>query len=376
MNCKTCLDHLLAELDSEAAATVRPEVSDHLSTCLACQRELASLIRLRKAAQALPREIAPQRDLWPGIEARLGRTTTTKSPGARWRWWLPVSGLAAACLALAFLTGRHDGPAETAGWAVTSLAGSPRVNAKALDTESTLRVGQWLVTGEEDRAALTVGTIGHVELAPRSRLRLLAAGNGTDHRLELREGTLSAFIWAPPRLFFVETPGATAVDLGCAYTLSVNAEGEGELRVTAGYVSLEHGTRSSVIPAGLRCTMHPAEGPGTPFADEAPETLREALREFDHGPSAGGAEALSKALDRTGNRDTITLWHLLRRASPGQRGAVHDRLAGFAPPPDGVTRESVIAGDTAAIAHWGKALGLAVLADAHSTFRGWPASKR
>ncbi len=101
------------------------------------------------------------------------------------------------------------------------------------------------------------------------------------------------------------------------------------------------------------------------FADEAPEALREALREFDHGPSAGGAKALSKALDRTGNRDTITLWHLLRRASPGQRGAVHDRLAGFAPPPDGVTRESVIAGDTAAIAHWGRALGLAVLADAH-----------
>lgn len=362
MNCKTCLDHVYSELDHELSPAVRQEVADHLAVCPACRREHAGLANLREAARSLPREIVPGHDLWPEIAARIGRDTV-RTPAPFRAWWVPAAGLAAACLALAFWVGRREEPVEAAGWTVTTLAGSPRVNTRALGPESTLRVGQWLVTGEEDRASLTVGTIGHVELAPRSRVRLLAAGDDAKHRLELREGTLSAFIWAPPRLFFVETPAATAVDLGCAYTLSVDAEGEGELRVTAGYVALEHGSRSAVIPAGLRCTMRPGEGPGTPFVDDASDALRDALRAFDHGPSADSAEALAGVLASTGEMDTITLWHLLRRTSPASRGPVHDRLAGFAPPPDGVTREGVVAGDAAAIARWGESLGLAVLAD-------------
>lgn len=362
MNCKTCLDHVYSELDHELSPAIRQEVADHLAACPACRREHARLANLREATKSLPREIVPERDLWPEIAARIGRDTA-RTPAPRHTWWLPAAGLAAACLALAFWVGRQEEPVEAPGWTVTPLAGAPRVNTRALGAESTLRVGQWLVTGEEDRASLTVGTIGHVELAPRSRVRLLAAGDDANHRLELREGSLSAFIWAPPRLFFVETPSATAVDLGCAYTLSVDADGNGELHVTAGYVALEHGARSAVIPAGLRCAMRAGAGPGTPFADRAAEELRSALRRFDFGPEADGPEARAEVLASSHESDTITLWHVLRR-SPGEaRAAVHDRLASFAPPPAGVTRAGVIAGDATMIDLWGEALGLAVLGD-------------
>ena len=37
---------------------------------------------------------------------------------------------------------------------------------------------------------------------------------------------MSARIWAPPRLFYVNTPSAVAEDLGCAYTLEVDDLGE------------------------------------------------------------------------------------------------------------------------------------------------------
>ena len=39
------------------------------------------------------------------------------------------------------------------------------------------------------------------------------------------------------------------------------------------------------------------------------------------------------------------MWHLLTRGSLEERGRVYDRLAALAPPPDGVTRELVLAGD-------------------------------
>src|SRR5207344_3028121 len=111
--------------------------------------------------------------------------------------------------------------------------------------------------------------------------------------LELAHGTLSALIWAPPRLFFVDTPSATAVDLGCAYTLTVDDAGAGLLRVTAGYVALEHEGRETVISRGQMCATRRGAGPGTPFVADAPAPLRRALDRFDF---ENAAAALSEIL--------------------------------------------------------------------------------
>jgi len=37
-------------------------------------------------------------------------------------------------------------------------------------------------------------------------------------------------------VFVVDTPSASAIDLGCAYTLHVNEDGSGTLRTTLGWV--------------------------------------------------------------------------------------------------------------------------------------------
>ena len=94
-----------------------------------------------------------------------------------------------------------------------------------------------------------------MNVEPNSRLRLAGVG-ATDHRLELARGTMNAFIWAPPRLFFVDTPSATAVDLGCAYTLTVDDLGNGELHVMTGYVALADGSRK-------KCPFWDGSGAGT-----------------------------------------------------------------------------------------------------------------
>ena len=57
--------------------------------------------------------------------------------------------------------------------------------------------------------------------------------------MSLSKGAIHARIWAPPKQFFVNTPSATAVDLGCEYTLQVDEDGGGLIRVTLGWVSFE-----------------------------------------------------------------------------------------------------------------------------------------
>ena len=307
---------------------------------------------LRRKIDELPRAVPPARDLWPEIAVQLDPPAPQAHPFRRWRLPLAIAASLALAAGLTWLR-----PAAPDGvWPVSPLAGTPRLGRDALVEPARLAIGQWLETDATSRARVAVGSIGEVQLQPNSRLRLVNA-TASDHRLELAHGTMSALIWAPPRLFFVETPGATAVDLGCAYTLSVDDAGAGTLRVTSGYVALEHDGREALIPAGLTCLTRRGAGPGTPFADNAPAALKTALERFDF--AADGATSLSEILAQARMEDAVMLWHLLARAAPGQRPAVFDRLAALHAPPAGVTRDGIIAGDPSMRLHWAEELGLA-----------------
>jgi hypothetical protein len=216
-------------------------------------------------------------------------------------------------------------------------------------------VGDLLQTSEESTAKIQVGIIGHVDVAPNTSIRLVQASL-TDHRLALDKGTITATIFAPPRLFFVETPSALAVDLGCAYTLSVNDAGAGTLHVTSGWVALEFENRESIVPAGAVCITRPGFGPGTPYLEDASDVLVKALATYDF--EQGGQEALQVVLKEARNMDSITLWHLYVRTGGTDRASVYDRLSSLVPPPAGVTRDGMLAGDPEMIKAWRKHLNL------------------
>jgi hypothetical protein len=243
----------------------------------------------------------------------------------------------------------------SATWSVTSIAGAPQIAASAFQGQAGLSVGQWLETDPTSRAKLSVGQIGEVEIAPNSRVRLVTATD-TDHRLELAHGTLHALIWAPPRLFFVETPSATAIDLGCAYTLTVDDAGAGLLEVTAGYVALEHDGRESIVPAGARCMTRRHAPPGTPFLADASPDLRRALERFDFENAP--PDALSVIVTEARVADAITLWHLLTRTTADDCARVFDALARLRPPPSGVTRAGILTREKSMLALWAADLGL------------------
>ena len=164
-------------------------------------------------------------------------------------------------------------------WRVNRLDGTPKIGTAGIANNGRLGVGQWLETDASSRAQIAVGSIGNVEIDENTRVRLVA-NQPTEHRLELARGKMSARIWAPPRLFFVDTPSAVAADLGCAYTLEVGDDGGSLLRVTSGWVALQLKDRESIVPAGAVCETRPGIGPGTPYFEDAPSVFREALRKL------------------------------------------------------------------------------------------------
>jgi len=233
-------------------------------------------------------------------------------------------------------------PPSINSWEVARLDGTIQIDSAGVKDKGRLGIGQWLETGSNSRAEISVSSIGKVELESNTRVRLVET-QPTEHRLELVRGKLSALIWAPPRLFFVDTPSAVAADLGCAYTLEVDEHGASLLRVTTGWVALELNDRESMVPAGAACQTRPGVGPGTPYFEDAAPEFRQSLTKVDfESEFAAKTSALDVMFSHMRPRDTITLWHLLPRVDGVDRVRVFDKIASYAPPPTGVTREGIL----------------------------------
>jgi len=354
MNCTDWNEKIHDRIDGTLGRADGDRLDAHLSVCPECRAQLASLESLRAITGQLPRDIIPPRELWSEIEARLSQPVV-----ARERMLFPFGAWKIACGIGIILTAAGfwrwtatRSPSVT--WQIAAIAGTPQINTRGFNGESKLRVGEWLETDASARAKVSVGTIGEVDLAPNSRIRLINT-SATNHRLELARGTMSALIWAPPRLFFVNTPSAVAVDLGCAYTLKVDDEGNGALHVTSGYVALQHAGRETIISAGQMCATRRDAGPGTPFVEDAPPALRRALDRFDF---ENAADALAEILEQARAADAPTLLNLLTRISAVSRGKVFDVLARDHPPPVNVTRIGVMEGDKTMLDAWSADLGM------------------
>jgi hypothetical protein len=83
--------------DGALAAGETRRIEVHLAECAACRAELADLRALLDAARRLPRGIEPPHELWPAVDARLGRP----SLGSRSLWSLRYPLAAAAALLIA-----------------------------------------------------------------------------------------------------------------------------------------------------------------------------------------------------------------------------------------------------------------------------------
>ncbi len=354
-------------MDGLLAASDATSLEQHLRLCEACRAEYRRMQHLKEKTAALPRSINPRADLWSGIEGRLARNEKTIRTHETTRHRtspLPQTGLGRWLrygAGIAALTGFVTIGVwwlflqPRSGWSLAVTRGTALIGSRTISGEDHLAVGENLKTAEEGNAKIQVGMIGHVEVAPNTSIRLLQA-TMTDHRLALDRGSIRATIFAPPRLFFVETPSGLAVDLGCAYTLDVDDEGASTLHVTSGWVALEFHGRESIVPAGAICKTRPGFGPGTPYQEDASPAFIGALAHYDF--ENGGRQSLQTVLAEARNIDSITLWHLYVRTTGIDRETVYDRLASLVPPPRGVTRDGMLNGDTEMIKVWRKYLNL------------------
>lgn len=286
---------------------------------------------------------------------------TARTRGFFGAWKMPrlaaLSVLAAGVAAgVAGLLLRAPSTPIVPSWEVAQIEGAPVVGLAAVRGDkgtASLKVGETLVTDGKSRASVQVAEIGEIFVEPDSRVRLVETGSNRK-RIAVDVGTIHAAIWAPPGEFVVDTPSATAVDLGCAYTLTVAEDGSGTLRTKLGWVGFHQNGHDSFIPAGAMCLTRPRQGPGTPYFEDSSETFRAALHALDFD-EMGGTEremALRIVLSQARRRDAFTLWHLLTRVNEAERPMVYDRLVALVHAPAGTSREGTLRLDAAMLDRW------------------------
>jgi anti-sigma factor RsiW len=122
-------------LDGALAGDAAREVEMHLAGCAACRERERQLRQLLAHAAALPRSVAPPRDLWPGIAERIGSGWSSwLAWGARGFQPLALAAAAVVVLGLAALVFTRVAPERVR--TVTMPTASP--SATTLVAESSV----------------------------------------------------------------------------------------------------------------------------------------------------------------------------------------------------------------------------------------------
>jgi FecR protein/Putative zinc-finger len=361
---------LSAYCNGELRADESRRVGEHLLKCKRCHKEYERIRLGVRLAEQLPPVAAPA-EMWGDIEALLdaqarkpvGKPTAGgRLFGRGVTQWATAAALllivAAGVISYRAITSRHinvEPEPPCMAWPVTSLAGTPSIDGRRITKTGCFEAGELLETDAASRVNVDIPQIGEVQIEPGSRVRLVTTSQ-SEHRLALERGRLRASITAPPRLFFVDTPSAEAIDLGCEYTLAVDDAGIGLLRVTLGWVMLVRDGREAYVPIGAMCETRPGIGPGTPFFEDAGDAFKAALSRFDF--ENGGDAALRTILAEARPRDTLTLWHLLQRVEGPTRAVVLRRMIELVGLPTCATRQGVMQLDREMLDCWKDELDL------------------
>lgn len=348
-------------LDGIISPVQKLEFEEHLRGCENCRKELSETMNLMERVAALPQGIDPPADLWKNIESRIVPSNPVKNihpmnePQSMEKYRALKSNrlyrfgliaLIAAVILVTFLPALLKNKISieqiqnkiVPTWKVTRTMGITLLASNTLDNSGLLKEGEELETKDSSKAVIEIDSLGTVTLEPNTKIKFIKS-DSSEKRISVIYGSVHAKINAKPRTFFVDTKSATAIDLGCAYNLTVDSGGNAMLYVDSGSVILTSNGRESLVPAGKYCMAKSGIGPGTPYRKNASQEFKDALLSYDFGN--GGSEAVNKLLKHAKKTDAVTLINMLPRIEGASKGKVYDRLKVLAPPPADFSYDSI-----------------------------------
>ncbi|MGE5796512.1 MAG: anti-sigma factor family protein [Ignavibacteria bacterium] len=228
-------------------------------------------------------------------------------------------------------------------WQLNGVQGQFKVNGKLL-AGGELNNDDILETFSNS-AVIMIPEMGQVSLNPWGKIQkkgsynlLLSKGDLTAENKNAEESFTS-------QVFNSEIKCAGA---GVAYKLKINNDNTADLTVSDGRAIVTGNKLESVVTPGFICRIR-EKGPEIPLSLNSSEDTKKAFELLSY---YNDQDALNKVLNQSGLADEISLWHLLKRITGDNRGAVFNKLYSLYSPPKGVDQESILRLKEEALNKW------------------------
>jgi len=228
-------------------------------------------------------------------------------------------------------------------WQLNGVQGQFKVNGRLL-TGSELNNDDILETFSNS-AVIMIPEMGQVSLNPWSKIQKKSSYN-----LLLSKGDLTAENKNAEESFTAQVFNSEikCAGTGAAYKLKINNDNTADLTVSNGRAIVTGNKLESVVTTGLICRIS-EKGPEIPMSLNSSEETKKAFELLSY---YNDQDALNKVLNQSGLAEGISLWHLLKRITGDNRGAVFNKLYSLYPPPKGVDQESILRLKEEALNRW------------------------
>jgi hypothetical protein len=144
-DCDLMCERLAAYLEGDLSPAEQAQADQHLTECAACAESLVELRAITSEAAQLPL-LAPSRDLWTGIEARISTPVTplesTRAPVRRaprrpWQLAIAAGALVAVSAGTTYLITAHSGEAVRQPVTVATTVPAPHQTSQPVAAPAT-----------------------------------------------------------------------------------------------------------------------------------------------------------------------------------------------------------------------------------------------
>ncbi|MGE5804193.1 MAG: anti-sigma factor family protein [Ignavibacteria bacterium] len=228
-------------------------------------------------------------------------------------------------------------------WQLSGVQGQYKVNGKLL-AGGELNNDDILETFSNS-VAIMIPEMGQVSLNPWSKIQKKGSYN-----FSLSKGDITAENKNAAESFIAQvfTSEIKCTGSGVTYKVKINNNNTAELNVSKGRAIVTGNKLESVVTPGFVCRIR-EKGPEIPISLNSSEETKKAYELLSY---YNDQDALNEVLNLSGLADGISLWHLLKRITGDNRGAVFNKLYSLYSPPKGVDQESILRLKEEALNKW------------------------
>ncbi len=234
MNCKQFQPIFDAMIDGSVTEQQRKQLETHIESCADCRQAYRTHCTMETVLSECFTLPGPSSQITQSILSRIANVKPAAASAPRWAMGtftkIAAGILLLAAIGLGFAAGRYPSvtssiDAVPTAYKVHAVQGTVLVRHPGtttwlpLATDSTMFVGDELVSAPNATATFIVGENSTITLSQNSMLILKTVGETTE--LYLATGCLDAALESPHGPFFVTTPHGRAEALGTEFTVHV-----------------------------------------------------------------------------------------------------------------------------------------------------------